>query len=95
MLLSYGYGQQWIGDNNKSRQINGDFDCHTDVAVRRGAHHPIQHIQGKGGIDNNKFKNNLKTKIWSTDLIDLRILSNNHLVHIWQKKYHNPYILCP
>ena len=95
MLLSYGYGQQWIGDNNKSRQINGDFDCHTDVAVWRGAHHPIQHIQGKGGIDNNKFKNNLKNKIWSTDLIDLRILSNNHLVHIWQKKYHNPYILCP
>jgi len=60
MLLSYGYGQQRIGDNKKCRQIAGNFDCHTDVAVRRGAYHPIQHIQGRGGIDKNKLKKNLK-----------------------------------
>ena len=46
MLFSYGYGQEQIGDNKKCRQIAGDFDCHTDVAVRRGAHRPIEHIQG-------------------------------------------------
>ena len=46
MLFSYGYGQQQIGDNKKCRQIAGDFDCHTDVAVRRGAHRLIEHNQG-------------------------------------------------
>jgi len=46
MLLSYGYGQQQIGDNKKCRQIAGDFDCHTDAAVRRRAHRLIQHVQG-------------------------------------------------
>jgi hypothetical protein len=46
MLFSYGYGQQQIGDNKKSRQIAGNFDCHTDAAVRHGAHRPIEHIQG-------------------------------------------------
>ena len=23
-----------------------DFDCHADAAVRRGAHHPMEHIRG-------------------------------------------------
>ena len=46
MLLSCGYGQQQIGDNKKCRRIAGDFDCHTDAVVRRGAHLPIEHIQG-------------------------------------------------
>jgi len=46
MLFSYGYGQQQIGDNKKCRRIASDFDCNTDVAVRRGAHPPIHHIQG-------------------------------------------------
>ena len=46
MLFSYGYGQQQIGDNKKCRQIAGNFDCHTDVAVRRGAHRLIEHNQG-------------------------------------------------
>ena len=41
MLFSYDYGQQQIGDNKKRRHIAGDFDCHTDVAVRRGAHRPL------------------------------------------------------
>ena len=27
-------------------QIACDFDCHADAAVRRGAHRPIEHIQG-------------------------------------------------
>jgi hypothetical protein len=30
----------------KCRRITGNFDCHADAAVRRGAHHPIEHIQG-------------------------------------------------
>jgi hypothetical protein len=51
MLFSYGYygygqQQQQIGDNITYRRIAGDFDCHTDAAVRRGAHRPIEHIQG-------------------------------------------------
>jgi len=27
-------------------QIDDDFDGHGDAAVRRGAHHPMEHIQG-------------------------------------------------
>ena len=46
MLFSYGSGQQWIGNNKKCRQIAGDFVCHADAAVRRGADHLMDHIQG-------------------------------------------------
>jgi hypothetical protein len=46
MLFSYVSGQQRIGNNKKCRQIAGDFDCHAYAAVRRGAHRPIEHIQG-------------------------------------------------
>ena len=28
------------------RRIAGDFDCHADAAVRHGADHPMEHIQG-------------------------------------------------
>jgi len=46
MLLSYGYGQQQqIGNNKKFRRIAGNFDCHTDEAVQRGAHRLIEHVQ--------------------------------------------------
>jgi hypothetical protein len=31
--------------NKKCRQINDDFNGHGDAAVRRGAHHPMEHIQ--------------------------------------------------
>ena len=33
----------------KCRRIAGDFDCHGNAAVRRGAHHPIEHVQGFTG----------------------------------------------
>ena len=46
MLFSYHYGQQQISDNKKCRRIVGDFDCHADAAVRRGAHRLIEHIPG-------------------------------------------------
>ena len=46
MLFSYVSGQQRISNNKKCRQIAGNFDCHVDAAVRRGAHCPIEHIQG-------------------------------------------------
>ena len=46
MLFSYHYGQQQISDNKKCRQIAGNFDCHTDAAVRCGVHRLIQHVQG-------------------------------------------------
>ena len=46
MLFSYCYGRQRISDNKKCRRIAGNFDCHTDAAVRRGAQLPIEHIQG-------------------------------------------------
>jgi hypothetical protein len=34
-----------IDDNKKCRQINDNFDGHGDAAVRRKAHHPMEHIQ--------------------------------------------------
>ena len=34
MVFSYGSGQQWIDDNEKCRQIAGNFDCYADAAVR-------------------------------------------------------------
>ena len=46
MLFSYGSGQQQIDNNEKWVRIAGDFDCHGDVAVRRRADCPIEHIQG-------------------------------------------------
>ena len=46
MLLSYGSGRQRIGGNKKCRLIDGNFDCHGDAAVHRGAHHLMKHIQG-------------------------------------------------
>ena len=47
MLFSDGYGQpQQIGYNKKCRQIAGNLNCHTDASVQRGAHRPIQHVQG-------------------------------------------------
>jgi hypothetical protein len=30
----------------KIRQIDGNFDCHGDAAVRRGAYRPMEHIEG-------------------------------------------------
>ncbi len=39
-------GDNEIGDDKKWRQIAGEFDCHADVAVRRGAHRPMAHVQG-------------------------------------------------
>ena len=46
MLFSHVSGQQRIDNNVKCRQISGNFNCHADAAVRRGAHRPIEHIQG-------------------------------------------------
>ena len=49
MLFSYGNGQQQINNNEKCGQIAGDFDCHADAVVWRGAHCPMEHIQGFTG----------------------------------------------
>ena len=46
MLFSYVSGQQRIDGNKKCRQIDGNFDCHGNAAVRRGVHRPMEHIQG-------------------------------------------------
>ena len=46
MLLSYGSGRQQIDSNKKCRRIDGNFDCHGNAAVRRGAHRPMEHIHG-------------------------------------------------
>jgi hypothetical protein len=42
-------GNNEISDNEKCRRIAGDFDCHADMAVRRGAHPPMEHVQGFTG----------------------------------------------
>ena len=34
-----------VGEN-ESTAIDGNFYCHGDAAVRRGAHRPIEHVQG-------------------------------------------------
>ena len=39
-------GEKRIDGNKKCRRIDGDFDCHDDAAVQRGAHRPMEHIQG-------------------------------------------------
>ena len=49
MFFSYGCVQQWIDENGKCRQIAGDFDCHADAAGQRGAHRPMEHVQGFTG----------------------------------------------
>jgi hypothetical protein len=46
MLFSYGSGQQRIDNNERCRQIACNFDCHGGAAVQRGAHRPMEHIQG-------------------------------------------------
>jgi hypothetical protein len=46
MLFSYGSGRQRINDNKKCKGIDGNLDCHADVAVQRGAHCPMEHIRG-------------------------------------------------
>jgi hypothetical protein len=40
--LTYIMCKQLIGDNEKCRQIAGDFDCHADEVVRCGAHCPYR-----------------------------------------------------
>ena len=49
MLFRYCCGRQWNRRRQKWRRIAGNFDCHGDAAVRRGAHHPIEHVQGFTG----------------------------------------------
>jgi len=44
--LAYGCGQQRNRRDKKCRQIDDDFDGHGDAAVQRGAHRPMEHIQG-------------------------------------------------
>jgi hypothetical protein len=46
MLFSYGSGRKQNDGNKKCRRIDGNFYCHGDAAVRRGAHRPIEHVQG-------------------------------------------------
>jgi hypothetical protein len=38
-----------MNNNEKCRRIAGDFDCHAHAAVQRGAHRPMEHIQGFTG----------------------------------------------
>jgi hypothetical protein len=45
-VISYGSGRQRIDGNKNCRRITGNFDCHGDAAVRRGAHRPMELIQG-------------------------------------------------
>jgi hypothetical protein len=45
--LAYGCGQQRNRRDKKCRQIDDNFDGHAgNAAVRRGAHRPMEHIQG-------------------------------------------------
>ncbi len=44
--LAYGCGQQQNRRDTKCRQIDDNFDGHGDAAVQRGAHCPMDHIQG-------------------------------------------------
>jgi len=44
--LAYGCDQQRNRQDKKCRQIDDDFGGHGDAVVRRGAHRPMEHIQG-------------------------------------------------
>jgi len=44
--LAYGCGQQRNQRDTKCRQIDDDFDGRSNAAVQRGAHRPMEHIQG-------------------------------------------------
>ena len=46
MLFRYVSGKQQIDNNEKCRQISGNFNCHADAVGQRGAHRPMEHIQG-------------------------------------------------
>jgi len=39
-------GNNEINKDKKFRQIAGNFDCHTDAAIRCGVHWPMEHIHG-------------------------------------------------
>ncbi len=44
----------FVGNNestttNNVGRIAGNFDCNADAAVRRGAHRPMEHVQGFTG----------------------------------------------
>ena len=49
MLFRYCCGRQWNRQRQKWRRIAGNFDYHDNAAVQRGAHCPIEHIQGFTG----------------------------------------------
>jgi streptogramin lyase len=42
-------GDNEIGDDKNEGESLAILDCHGDAAVRRGAHHPIEHVQGFTG----------------------------------------------
>ena len=44
--LAYIMCKQRIDDNNKCRQIDGNFDCHADATVQCGVHRLMKHIVG-------------------------------------------------
>ncbi len=44
--LAYGCGQKCGQRDKKCSQIDDDFDGHGNAAVQRGAHRPMEHIQG-------------------------------------------------
>ena len=46
MLFSYCSGQQQINDNKNAGKLLAILIGHADVAVRRGVHRPMEHIQG-------------------------------------------------
>jgi hypothetical protein len=35
-----------IKDDKKCRHVAGNFDCHANAAVQRGAHFPMKRIRG-------------------------------------------------
>ena len=39
-------GATMISATTKCRQIDNDFNGHGNAAIRRGAHRPMEHIQG-------------------------------------------------
>jgi hypothetical protein len=49
MLFSFGSGRQQIDRNKKCRQLDGNFDCHGNAAVRCGVYRPMEHIRGFTG----------------------------------------------
>jgi hypothetical protein len=74
-----------VGENKsaakkKSRQIEGNFDCHGNAVVRRGAHRPMEHILKATGCRDRASASAVSSRHlpWSTNMLKQHKTLTNH-----------------